>query len=78
MKRKSQKVDFNLINLIERLSTSNKKLSEKSIKELYDISHQILSLNFDIITIKLLIDKKNSNYYYIKFNNSNIYMKYFK
>ena len=78
MKRKSQKVDFNLINLIERLSTSNKKLSEKSIKELYDISHQILSLNFDIITIKLLIDKKNSNYYNIKFNNSNIYMKYFK
>ena len=47
-------------SLIEKITKSNKKLSEKSIKEHYDISHPILSLNFDTITCKLLIDKKKN------------------
>ena len=61
LEKKKQKTKLNFDeSLIEKLSNSNKKLSEKSIKELYDISNPILSLNFDTMTCKLLIDKKKN------------------
>ena len=74
-------------SLIKNLLTSKKNLSEKSIKELYDISHPILSLNFDTITSKIFINKKTNiliiqvlnippQSFILRFPNNEILIKY--
>ena len=73
--------------LIEKMSSKKGKLSEQKMKELYDISYPLLSLNFNTITCKLLIEKKTNSLiikvlsltphtFRIKFPNKEILNKY--
>ena len=56
---KNDNPDLSLINQLEKEEKENDKIN--SLKKAYDISHPLICLNFNLLSCKLLLNKKDVN-----------------